>query len=170
MPSDFDVFTRVVIPLFTFALGVIVTFLIQRYWRTTDVVAQSAKALADLTAEWYNQLDELRRSIDTAAEPSRAARLVDDYIRNRLILPQVLYHLAVLRERNAQAELVAGVEAFLSSVTTYGFIVSPQTVDCRDIVRGSRNHAGEPIGFDSVLRILDEHQQAVAREAARVAR
>ncbi len=177
MPSKFDLLTKVVIPLTTFILGALVTFLVQKYWRKRDVVNGSAKALADLTADWYNQLDELRKSLNQAIRPTNAAELVDSYVRNRLILPKVLYHVAVLRQYDAYPELVAEVEAFLSSVSSYnpwvgwykGVATAP-AVQCIDLLDGRPNDPEAVNGFLSTLSRLDEHQQAVVREAARTGR
>jgi hypothetical protein len=171
MSSDFDVLTRMVIPVLTFGLGILATFLAQRYWKNKDVTAESVKSLADLTADWYNQLDQLRNSLNAdpiRTDPLKATELVDAYIRNRLILPKVLYHLAVLRERKAYPELIFQVERFLSTVTSYKDPVrSFARVQCRDLLLGRPTDAGAFDNFTAVLRDLDDHQQDVAREAAR---
>jgi hypothetical protein len=159
MPTQFEVWTKIVIPLTTFALGALVTYLVQKYWRRRDAVTESARTLAELTADWYNQLEELRKSLKQAAKQAKAADLVDCYVRNRLILPKILYHLAVLREHDAYPGLVSQVEEFLCMVTTYDRLATAKSVSCK-------SHLTER--FSSLLLKLDEHQQAVARQAARI--
>jgi hypothetical protein len=166
--SNFDIWTRAVIPVVTFVLGAVVTFLVQRYWRKRDAVAESAKALAELTADWYNQLDTLRKDVNQAGDTIKATQLVDAYVHSRLILPRALYHIAVLRERNAHAQLVSCVEAFLSSVTSYNNAVTGVSLTCRDLFRGRPTDQTAIANFLTTMQNLDAHQQAVAREAARI--
>ena len=163
-PTDFDIWTRIAIPLLTFALGIVATFAMQRVWRKRTLVAQSAKALAELTADWYNQLDTLEKEVRNA-KGGDAPVLVDAYLRNRLILPKILYHLSILRERNICPELVSDVERFLSQVTSYGDLANVGSWRCQDVLSG----AAEKGNFRSTLQQLDDCQQAVARQAARVA-
>jgi uncharacterized membrane protein YoaK (UPF0700 family) len=61
--SSFDFWVRLVLPICTFVLGIVATFLAQRYWKRTESSAQSAQAIAELTADWYNQLDALAGSL-----------------------------------------------------------------------------------------------------------
>src|SRR5689334_4139489 len=98
-PTTFDVLTKVVIPVATFVVGVVATLIIQAWTRRRASFRESARCLADLTADWYNQIDQLRgQAEDLSARDFD--RQLDLYLRNRLVLPKVLYHLMVLKERD----------------------------------------------------------------------
>jgi len=174
MLTDFDIITRVVFPILTFVLGIGATFLAQRYWKNKETTLMSVKSLAELTADWYNQLDQLRNSLSNdviRSDPIKAAVLVDAYIRNRLILPKMLYHLTVLREKHAYPDLVLRSEKFLSVVTSYrSEITHIECVKCGDLLSGKPS---DPKAFDDFARILeglDNNQQEIVREAARAIR
>jgi hypothetical protein len=55
---------------------------------------------------------------------------VDDYVRNRLILPKVVYNLSVLKASAGNDDLVADVERFLSLVVIKPIRYGLQFLEC----------------------------------------
>ena len=77
--SPLDLWTRLIIPIGTFVLGALLPCLVQKHWRKRGVVEVSAKALAELAAEWASWLDEPQKAVKQSSDLHDAARLVDDY-------------------------------------------------------------------------------------------
>jgi hypothetical protein len=84
------------------------------------------------------------------------------------VLPKLLYHIALLREQRAHPSLVDRAEQFLSEVTSYKLGTRDKSVTCEDLLLGRPSDSAALESFASTLTRLDEYQQAVVREAARV--
>src|SRR4051812_5575017 len=116
MPTGFDVWTRVVLPISTFVLGVVSSVVTQRYLKRRDEIKESARALADLSSDWYNQLDRIRLELN-GADRAKVSELVKAYEMSRSILPKAVYHLEVLKSHDRDQQFIREVERFLDFVT-----------------------------------------------------
>jgi hypothetical protein len=167
--SEFDVLTRLLLPIFTFCAGAAVTFLSQRYWKRHEEVKESAKALADLTADWYNQLDNLQAELVDCEASGDASALIERYVSNRLILPKVIYHLSVVKRWGGRRseKLAREVELFLEQVTIpRGDKWSADYVECRPPFELDSPES-RAVRLAALLRHLDARQQEIARHAAK---
>ena len=107
-------FSSLAIPLATFVLGVLSSYVAQKYWRRRDLLRRHVEAIVVLTADWYDQLLRLHTA-ELAGKLNREQ--VEEYVRGRLILPKLLYSIGVLHERNAYPELRDAARDFLEQVT-----------------------------------------------------
>lgn len=111
-------FLNILIPVATFILGCIFTLLLKRYYDRKLLLQSSIREIARLTTEWYNQIHKeplstcygrpLERKVDSS---------MYEYVHNRLILPDLLIHLTLLRRFKKCADLVEKVQCFLRKVT-----------------------------------------------------
>ena len=104
------------VPVITFALGVIFTVVFYRYQRRSELSRKASEDMVKLSAEWYTQLHEILVSAHDA-DKSKAQSLATAYSQNRLILPNYLKNIEILRRDKRAAELVGLGEVFLSQLT-----------------------------------------------------
>ena len=163
-----DDLLKILVPILTFVLGSIVTIAIKAAEQQRDVLRSAAREAAKLTKDWYVQI----HTLTVAQAPSRfegaVSTAVYDYVHNRLILPDFLMHLEVLRTKRRAAALVAALQDFLAEVTQ---VVPPPVANgsvlllqCVEPSVYPRNDGRE----GTSLGALDLHVQRVAREAAKL--
>jgi hypothetical protein len=54
-----EIFTKIILPIATFTLGVLFTFIFSRYARRQQIISQRAEEICKLAAEWYEQIHEM---------------------------------------------------------------------------------------------------------------
>ena len=119
VPSTFDVVTRVVIPVSTFALGAASSWGLQLFLRRRDTVRTNAQLVASLATDWYNQLSELLKQLSGSDDDGKKIEAVESYLRNRLVFPKLQFSVNVLKQAAGvdHQELVFAAERFLMMVT-----------------------------------------------------
>ena len=175
-----DTITRVVLPLLTFGLGVLVTLITKRVEKRRGELKESVTAIAKLINDWYNQVHELGTDVTTRKGKFEMNRAIYFYVRNRLVLPELLLHIHFLRSRNAEPELLQAVDEFLDVVTTTQKLTdgpmgsrSPGHNDrdreCKVLFRPEIvDRAAQSEAVKSVLTLLDAKLQAVTRISANI--
>jgi len=113
-----DSLGNIVVPLITFALGVVVTLATQRVERRRSELRDHLSGAVKLVNDWYNQIHELSVGAMFRGNGADTKRAVYAYVHNRLILPSLMLHLEFIRERRAHSELTSAIEDFLALVTT----------------------------------------------------
>lgn len=167
-----DSAAKVVLPLITFALGVVITLVTKRVERARAERHEHLKAMAKLANDWYNQLHELSARATLQPEHSDTERAVYSYVHNRLILPELMLHLEYIRERGDQPSLEKAVEDFLSLVTTFSADRRNRAAECRDLLAPATEGVSESVS-DRVRRLtdllpkLDRKLQTISRLTAR---
>jgi hypothetical protein len=152
------------LPLATFAMGVVTSYAIQRYWRKRDLLQKQVDAIVQLTGDWYNQLVQLRLSSNEGKRINGEA--IDKYVRERLILPKLLYSIAVLRERRAYMDLREAADEFLHAVT----ITRASSYVPAFLLRGAESqYSCNTFGFLGVVREDVTTEQAFDTLLAHVA-
>ena len=156
---------KIGIPIFTFVLGSVLTIVIKIVEQHRDVIRNAARESAKLTKDWYVQ-------IHTLALPRHDGLMstaVYDYVRNRLILPDFVMHLEVLRTKRRASALVSALEDFLSAVTqARPRSLAGNSMLLLECLEPSLHRSQELSGESAALQELDAHVQRVAREAARL--
>lgn len=115
-----DIATRIVLPAFTFVLGIAATLWIKRAETRRTNEREHVQAIARLANQWYNQIHEIvtRRRTNPRGRESQQSEIF--YIENRLILPDFLLHLEALRKINSKSDLIPELQKFLGLVTFEG--------------------------------------------------
>jgi hypothetical protein len=156
---------KIGVPIFTFVLGSMLTIAIKIVEQHRDVLRSAARESAKLTKEWYVQIHTLALPrLDSMVSPS-----IHDYVNNRLILPDFVMNLEVLRTNRRASALVSALQDFLNAVTQ----VRPRPVAGRSVLlleclEPNLHPRQEVSGENAGLRELDVHVQRVAREAAKL--
>jgi hypothetical protein len=109
---------RVVVPIITFVLGSVLTVAPKAWEQGRNATKTSAKEVVRLTKEWYGQI-HLQLHARATLQPDATNPALYDYVHNRLILPDLLFHLEILRKHRRAAELTRALEEFLCVVTDY---------------------------------------------------
>lgn len=109
------------VPVLTFALGIAFTLAFKTYENGRDTTRNSVKEIVRLAREWHNQVHQIamNQNGNKGRRNGNFDTLLLDYIRNRLLLPDFLLHLGIIRERKSCRSLVPSVEKFLELVTDY---------------------------------------------------
>jgi hypothetical protein len=153
---------KMTIPVATFVLGSVLTIALKQYELRREVRQGSVKEVVRLTKDWYTQIQQLAVSALSTWTDTPFERSVYDYISNRLLLPDVLLHVEILKKQPQCAPLVSEVEGFLKELTNYD-----SGAGGRDMTRCDQLFQS---GFrpDEFLARLDVRLQRVVREAARL--
>jgi hypothetical protein len=165
-----DVIIKVGVPLITFGLGVMVTLITKRAEKRRSELKERVTAISKLVNDWYNQVHELGVEVSTRKDKSDLNRAIYFYVRNRLVLPELVLHIEFLRSRNAVPELLRAVDEFLEVVTTSQKVTGVQMriVDtrlCKNLfVDPDQMARSEDIKV--MLAILDAKLQAVTHISA----
>lgn len=162
---------KVLVPVLTFVLGSAVTIAVRTAEQHRDVLRTAAREAAKLTKDWYVQIHTLSLSRAPGRFDAAISTGVYDYIHNRLILPDFMLHLEVLRTKRRAASLVEALDEFLNDVTqarpTPLARYDQSALECKRLLVG----LDEPEEADVAgvaLRSLDLHVQRVTREAAKL--
>lgn len=163
---NWDVAIRIFIPIGTFLLGVFSTWLFKRAEDRRFLVRRHAEEITRLANEWYNQLHEIRYFSNTGDKNRELRQKIDAYIHNRLILPQVLLSLGVLKDFPEASALVREAEGFLSLVTAYREGEKPNLscVFCYDPAAVRSTEQGSRL--EELLADLDRRLQMISRLSA----
>ena len=171
----FDFVSKILIPICTFALGVVVTLATKRIERRRSENQEHVKAIAKLTNDWYNQLHQL--SADIQAKPNRkeAEKSVYFYVHNRIVLPDLLLRIEYLEQRKVQPALLQAVKGFLALVTTFGRTEARSRgggyggagVSCVDVLANDSEQRSDPAQqLKSLLYDLDVRLQEITKLSA----
>jgi hypothetical protein len=163
--------SELAIPLFMFALGCVFTLIVQDLNERRVIKAESVKEVVRLSRDWYNQVHRLSLVKPRGGGPEQFYETaVADYVNNRVILPELLLHMQILKSYRDCEALVTQAEVFLSTVTDY----NPHDVDrksfgggaleCKDLLRLVEDTEANL----QVLQQLDTAVQRIAAEAAKV--
>jgi hypothetical protein len=114
---NWDLVTRILLPILTFALGVISTWLFKRYDDRRTLIRRHTEEVSKLVNEWYNQIHEISNVIKTSIDDQALRQKIDSYIENRLVLPKLILSLEILKCYSEAEVLVKEVEGFLNLVT-----------------------------------------------------
>lgn len=113
-----EIIIGVAIPLITFFLGIGFTLFYTRYQERRSMLRQHVEETVRLVNDWYNQLHTL--SMESRRKPLNSfTNDVDDYLSNRIVLPKLMYNVAILKEFGEAPGLVMETEAFLRLLTSY---------------------------------------------------
>ncbi len=108
-----------IIPFCTFLLGCFFTYWLKRADRRIATIRSSVAELHRLSVAWFNQLHELSSDIHSAANDEQITALINKYESNRLILPDYLFHLEIIKNHIQCTDVTLTVEEFLRYVTNY---------------------------------------------------
>lgn len=154
--------------------GIIALLSLAVAWRSTSLIreqnqliaaiandqqtASSAQEVVRLTSTWYTQLQEL--DVENRRTPERDKAEFDavayEYVNNRLVLPELMYHVNILKPNDEASDLVYHVEEFLTLVTDYDRLQpGDRTNTCLALMRALERHAR-----------LDSTLQQIAKAAA----
>lgn len=166
---------ELVIPVATFILGCLFALFLQSATEGREARQRSVTEVVRLTRDWYHQIHTIsvaQRGSGTRTEPVLDP-VVYDYIHNRVILPELLFHLQILRGRGECQRLCTEVEEFLGEVTTFR---PPRTrssgsgdgapVRCLELI----SMLGKSATTTEMLARLDSRIQDIVVEAAKLAR
>lgn len=109
---------KIGVPVSTFILGSGLTLLLKTAEQRRTTRHQSVLTLRRLTNEWYNQLQELFGHAERNVPPE-VVDAFTRYLNNRIILPEVLMHVEVLRGKKGCETFLVNVVSFLQLVTNY---------------------------------------------------
>ncbi len=115
--SQFDVLTRVAIPIATFIIGSAITLAYKKREERRAVIRQNAEEASKNAAAWYTQLHNLYIKLKNSDSSAKADLLVYEYVRNREILPNIQRNLEVLNMHSKTHNLANAVSNFLGIVT-----------------------------------------------------
>jgi hypothetical protein len=134
----FDVLSKIIVPIATFALGVCATLLVKYYEQKRAGFRSQVAEVVELTNAWYNQLHAISVKIEEGASPKVIKALVYEYVGGREVLPKLLLRLEILKNSGKGSSLVGEVEGFLRVVTNYD-PDTPQTdgMQCRVLLSHS---------------------------------
>jgi len=160
-----DAAGKVVIPLITFALGLVVAFITRRLERERTERTEHLKGSLKLANDWYNQLCQL--SVDAKLKPDdlETRHGIAFYLQNRLFLPELLLHIEYLRSKGKYQAHVIALEEFIALVATPSSIEPDARMSClplsSDLPSGtSQSEFGK---LDELLPKLDGSLQAITR-------
>lgn len=177
--TDIEI-AKIIIPIVTFLLGSAFTLTLKVLEQRRSSLKGAAQEAARLTRDWYNQIHELILTPATAISSAPVNTAIYDYVHNRLILPELMLYLEVLKRRKRGSRLVAALESFLDEVT-YPIRDYPEGRACAEILVASEATTASDDPPDAVipvvkrldgrdkdrlLQVLDAHVQRVTREAA----
>lgn len=118
-PGGLDTLSKIVIPLVTFGLGVLVAILVRKLDQRRSDRREHIHAIAELTRDWFEQIHAVAIEIAFNENETEVERAIATYLRNRVVLPKVLFHLEFLHGSKRDHALCEAVEAFLADVTEY---------------------------------------------------
>lgn len=157
MELNMDLISRVIIPVSTFIIGILVTLGFQRYERKRTVLRQHAQEVLNLINAWYNQLHEIRVELRKYPSISEVEDHIYSYVYSRVILPKLLLSLEVLKAHQEANTLVKEVEFFLHDVTDYRSEIGWHATACRPLHELAR--------FNFTRYVMPEYKEATWRLA-----
>lgn len=167
-----DDFVKVILPMITFVLGGVLTIAIKAIEQRRDVVRSAVKEAVRLTKDWYVQIHTLALTPNDRNSASGAINTaVYDYVHNRLILPDFLLNLEILRSKREATGIVDALNAFLNEVTEVkprATVPDPDDnpLSCKRLFEDLS--MPEPLIAQGVLERLDQHVQRVTKESAKL--
>lgn len=162
-----DIIGKVLIPTATFVLGVVVTLVTKRIEKRRSEIKERVTAIARLVNGWYNQLHQLSVDAATGKGEPATAKAIYFYLHNRLILPELLLQLDLLRAQRTAPALVEAVGEFLSLVTTFDGTESVGSISCKDVLADlNASASSEHFGLEGLLPRLDAKLQEITTLSA----
>ena len=157
---------KTLIPVITFILGSLFTLFLKGFEARRATIRKSTTELSRLTRDWYTQIHQLFVVRSNPLSGDDWNLTLFDYAYNRLILPEVLLHLEILKKYKKAKKLVARVEAFLELVTNYrDALKNDLPLECPIKARILSSERFEETTF---LKDLDYQLQLVVREASKL--
>ena len=156
---------NVLIPVITFILGSLFTLFLKGFEARRATIRKSTTELSRLTRDWYTQIHQLFVVRVNSPLGDDWNLALFEYTYNRLLLPEILLHLEILKKYKEAKKLVKLVEAFLDLVTNYKDALrndSPILCPKAKILNSER--------FDKTtfLKDLDCQLQLVVKEASKL--
>ena len=102
---------QIIVPIFTFFLGALFTFLYWKADRKKRKESESVQEVAKLVNEWYEQLH------DIYIHKSISDLKIQEYSQNRKVLPKLLQHLEILRNKKKYESFVKAADEFVFILT-----------------------------------------------------
>lgn len=124
---------KIVLPIATFVLGCAFTLLLKKTEQRKGTLKSAAESAARLSRDWYNQIHALIISPIERNGSGELNTAIYDYVHNRLILPEFMMHLEILKRDRRGAKIVAALEEFLNEVT-YPVSDYPEGRACAEIL------------------------------------
>jgi hypothetical protein len=170
---------KMTVPVVTFALGSLFTLRLKRREFQRDARRASVREVVRIARDWYTQIQQLALQAAEATTETAFPGLqymtefegdrkfeakLKDYLTNRLLLPDMLLNVGLVREHPSCRKFVIAAEDFLSAVTNYRYRVDPrEATKCEPIFSGA-------VRSEEVLRQLDSRLQALVSQAAAMLR
>lgn len=126
--------TEVIIPISTFVLGCLFTWVLQAHDAKEKQTQTAIHEACRLTKEWYTQIQTIRVQMLSGDLTPATGPAVYDYVHNRLILPDLMLQIEILRKSPKCRPLVSQLEHFLTIVTDFDPNTLGKPVNCSDIV------------------------------------
>jgi hypothetical protein len=137
---------KIVTPIVTFILGSALTLWMKVAEQRRSLLKSVAQDAVRLTKEWYVQIHTLLIAPPTDAPKGEVNTAIYDYVHNRLILPEYIMCVEILRRRKRAARLVTAMDAFLDDVTYQVpgvHLQYPEGTACAEVLKiGSRDDGG----------------------------
>jgi hypothetical protein len=150
---------KLILPVITFALGAVFTLWLKAFESSRDSRRTSVREVCRAAKDWYIQIHKVVLSsngvpIDKGSDPA-----LHDYLRNRIILPDLLLHSGILRGKRSCRRLVMRVDEFLGQVTNFeqrklGIGGVPEGAACAEI-----------FATEDPLEKLDDILQSIVAES-----
>jgi flagellar basal body-associated protein FliL len=168
----------IILPLFTFLLGCAFTIWFKRIEEKRESKRRSSIEIYRLVKEWYNQIHKLASEASSTGNIKILKHKLEHYLENRTILPDILYHLGVIKKDIGYRELSNATEQFLKKVTDYNPTKPNQNVGCLWIghfiglenqAKGTSHCCSEKVSNikrKREMQKLDEIVQSVSRLAS----
>jgi len=111
---------KTILPIVTFFLGCLFTLYAKRLHDRRQFYQMSVREISRLTTAWYNQIQGYPHSLKEImplSHLSDSEQTMRQYVNNRLILPDLLFNLAVIEREARYKELTRRTQEFLDIVT-----------------------------------------------------
>jgi len=160
---------KLILPIGTFILGSLFTLLIKAIEQRRNALQAAARDTVRLTKDWYTQVYGLLSPAKVMTKGVAATRSDDsvyEYVHNRILLPELILCVEVLKRHRKADRLVQATQQFLDMVTMYEEAKTGENLSCRYC--WSRNALLKRNGgtAEAVLHKLDGYVQRIACEAA----
>jgi hypothetical protein len=114
-----ETLTKIIIPIATFILGVLITLLLKRYELKRASFRQHVEKSSKLAMDWYNQLHNLTLKLKEGTKKDDLTVALFSYQQSREFLPQLQLCITALRKHTSGRPLVEELEQFRKMVTDY---------------------------------------------------
>jgi hypothetical protein len=182
--------TAIFVPILTFALGCGSTWGLQFYQRRTHVqdelhsqqtraaaeteqqtrtrVRASATEVCRLCKEWYTQVEKILIYQRSGTPPPLSDPGVCDYVNNRIILPDLLFHTSYLASQPTAKAFSQQADKFLSLLTDFKPDDRTKISKCEELLLGITQNNSTTKNIEALRVQLDGLLQNLNHEAAKL--